>query len=145
MDRPYASLFDIVDDLEIDGVRSVTQLMRDIFAASNLIDKRGHFVPIVETRKMDGSGKETQWVDPLLTVTSITLDGTVLSASDYVLKPQNRMWEHGPYTSIELTDLGIWTNTEHNQVEIQGKWGLYDDTLALAATASQTNTATTLV
>lgn len=142
--RPYASVLDVIDDLEVDGVRSIDRLYRAIMAASNLIDKRGHFIPLSETRNMDGTGWPTLWIDPILEVTALTLNGVALDADDYVLLPRARMWEHGPYTSIELTNLGIWPNSQHDQIEISGKWGLYDDAIDLTVTASQSNSATTL-
>jgi hypothetical protein len=145
MSRPYASVLDVIDDLEIDGIKSHANLLRDIYAASMLIDRRGHFVPVTKTCQIDGTGTPTLWIDPLLDVTALTLDGVALGASDYVLLPQSRAWEHGPYTSIELVNLGIWPNQTHNEVSITGQWGLYNDTLDLGVTAAQNTNATSLV
>ena len=145
MERPYCSLLDVVDDLEIDGVRSLDKLTRFIEAASQVIDKRGQFVPLTETRRFDGTGSPTLWIDELLSVTRLTYNGVTLNPADYVLRPTRRHWPHGPYTSIELTNQGVWAKTVPNIVTIEGVWGLYSDTLDVGATATQdTNNTTTL-
>jgi hypothetical protein len=143
--RPYASLLDVLDDLELDGVKSHDKLWRFINAASQFIDKRGKFVPVTETRTYTGSGCVTQWIEPLLALASITLDGMLLMSDEYVLLPHNKHWEHGPYTSIELTRGGLWPDAFPSGVVIAGQWGLYSDRVALAATATQTADAETIV
>lgn len=143
--RPYASLLDVLDDLELDGVKSHAKLYRFINAASMVIDKRGKFVPVTETRTFDGSGRVTQEIDNLLALTSISLDGTVLAASAYVLLPHNKHWQHGPYNAIELTNRGLWPNARPSGVVIAGQWGLYADAIALSATATQAANALTLI
>jgi hypothetical protein len=53
-------------------------------------------VPITETRKFDGTDSITLWIDPLISITSLSLSGTPLNSTDYRLLPYNRHWDNGP-------------------------------------------------
>jgi hypothetical protein len=132
-DRLYCTLNEVIDDLELLGVKNEAKAFSFIRAASQYIDKRGWFVPTTASRTFDGSGTVRLWIDPLLSVTSITVNGTALTASEYVLYPRTKHWENGPYTSIELATGGRWT-TEHDSIVIAGRWGLYDATRTLPTT-----------
>jgi len=145
MDRLYCTLAELIDDLELMGVKSEAKALGFIRAASQWIDKRGWFIPTTASRSFDGSGCVRQWIDPLLSVTSLTVNSTALTASEYVLYPRTKHWENGPYTSLEKETGGAWTD-EENAFVIVGKWGMYDSTRSLTATvANQTDTATTIV
>jgi hypothetical protein len=132
-DRLYCTLNEVIDDLELLGVKNEAKAVSFIRAASQFIDKRGWFVPTTDTRRLDGSGMARLWVDPILSVTSISVNGLPLQSTEYTLYPRGRHWQNGPYTSIELASLGRW-NSLNNSIEIVGRWGLYDDTRTLPTT-----------
>ena len=142
--RPYCSLLDIIDDLETDGRKNIGQAMRFIRAASQVIDKRGKFVPVTATRTFTGRLESTLWIDPLLSVSAFTYAGAALDVNDYALLPHNRLWENGPHTSIELATLGIWADYPYGNVAITGQWGLYDGALDLGLSVTQDINATTM-
>lgn len=140
----YCTLDEALGDLGIPGVMDEAQAMAFVRAASRWIAKRGEFLPATETRRFDGSGKQTLWIDPLIELTSITVDGTALTAGEYVLYPRGRHWTNGPYTSIELENRARWTDLP-DSVVIAGRWGLWDSTKSSGATATQDiNTTDTL-
>jgi hypothetical protein len=122
--RLYCTLNQVIDDLDLLGVKNEEKALSFIRAASRFIDKRGRFIPVSETRRYDGSGKVRQWIDPLITLDTISHDGTTLTSSEYVLYPRTRHWDNGPYTSLELATGGRWTR-EEDAVVISGVWGLY--------------------
>jgi hypothetical protein len=132
-DRLYCTLNEVIDDLELLGVKNEAKAVSFIRAASQFIDKRGWFVPTTETRRFDGSGTARLWIDPILSVTSISVNGSALQTTEYTLYPRGRHWQNGPYTSIELASLGRW-NSLNNSIEIAGRWGLYDETRTLPTT-----------
>jgi hypothetical protein len=149
-DRLYCTVNEILGDLQINGVKDEAGLMQKIRAASDVIDRRGWFIPQTETRRFDGPNhRRSLLVDPLLAVTSITDDATALASTDYLLYPRNRHWPGGPYTRIEIdpdaSSLTAWTR-EQDIVAIAGRWGLYEETLSTGATvSSQTDSSTSLV
>lgn len=125
--RLYCTLNQVIDDLDLLGVKNEEKAVGFIRAASKFIDKRGRFLPVTETRRYDGSGKVRQWIDPLITLDTITHDGTTLAGTEYVLYPRTRHWDNGPYNSLELANGGRWTG-EEDAVVISGVWGLYYET-----------------
>jgi hypothetical protein len=142
----YCTLGEMCADLDVPGAKNEKQALRFIRSASQWLNQHGGmFLPVTETRRMNGSGHPTQWIDPIVEITSLRLDGAALSgASDYVLMPQSRLWEDGPYISIELVTRGIWPNVIPNEVEITGRWGVYDLHTPLSAYATQISEAETL-
>lgn len=149
----YCTLADVYSDLEINGVKDEIRLLDKIKAASDVIKRLGgRFLPSTEQKKFDGNGDRHQWIDELLAITAFTmLDGNTtytLTSADYLLHPANRWWANGPYTRLEVdldsTQIGQWAKGQQN-LQITGRWGLYEETAATGATASQTDSATTLV
>src|SRR3970040_325024 len=103
MDRLYCTLAELIDDLQLPGVRSEAALLARIQSASDWIDRNiGRFVPVTETRRLDGPGGLLLFIPPLTAVTSIDDDTTTLLTTDYLLYPRNRRWENGPYTRVEI-------------------------------------------
>lgn len=143
MNRPYCSLLDIFDDLEIDGTRFVDKPLRFIRAASQVIDRRGRFIAETESRTFDGYGQRTLWIDSLVELISLEVDGRTLSTDDYFLMPFNRHWTLGPYNSLELRDLSSWSSNRATVV-ITGRWSLYDDAIDLGTTVVQNATVSTV-
>jgi hypothetical protein len=147
MDRTYCTLAELYEDLQLDGVKSESRLMRHVRAASQFIEQTiGQFLPNYETKKITGDGTGTLMVPPLLSVTSVTVDGTALAASDYLTWPNGRHWADGPYSALEIptsgSTMGIWSEESEGNA-VAGLWGMYLRTLdldALATTADATST-----
>jgi hypothetical protein len=134
-----------------------TQIDEAIASASDDIDgwlnrhKHG-LAPRIATRyfpwpKRDYSPSWKLWLDEneLISVTTLTSGGTVITSGDYFLEPVN---SGPPYTHIEL-DLDSQasfsnTGTHQRAIEIIGTWGINDDQKAAgvleAAVADTTGT-----
>jgi hypothetical protein len=144
----YCTAKQVLAEIKLRGSTDLVDVMERIEAASMAIQNRDlagnyTFIPITEVRKF---GKRRGYEDrplvvgPLLSFTSLVNDGETIT--DYHLKPYNREWANGPYTTIETE--GAWANDD--DVVITGKWGLYEETVGLEPTATQTTSSeTTLV
>lgn len=139
MNRLYCTARELINDLELDGYKDEAGLVRTIEAASQYIERHiGQFTPSRETLKFNGDGKQELLTPPLLNVYSVTNDGSVLSASDYILTPNGRHWTNGPYSSLVIADdgsAGSWSS-EQEGVEIDGDWGLLDETVSTGLTVT---------
>jgi len=152
MSQIYCSVGDLLEDLDIDGVRnqSETRILDKIKFASRWIENNiGKFIPMSETRRYDGDGTKEMNVDPILAVTSIVDDLITLGSTEYLLYPRNRLWRNGPYVRIKIdpdaTSLYNWS-LEDDIIVITGKFGLYEESIVTGATvASQTDSSTSLV
>lgn len=125
--------------------RQVDRACRGAIASINSLCHRS-FVPTVATRKFDGSSVAGQVLrldrHNLVSATSITVDGTALTTSDYLLCPQSGP----PYTSIAIDDdsAAAWSSERQANV-IVGVW-MGDDLVtepagALAEALDDTETA----
>jgi len=108
----------------------------------------GLFMPVLDTRSFDGSGDLSLFLrDYLLSITTITHDGTTLSSSDYVKYPLNAHWENGPYTRLAVdpdsSNLSTW-KLERDVVSIVGSFGKYSETRATGETITLNNSQTDL-
>lgn len=141
MDRLYACVSEVLDDIGDDTKPHSDLLYRCIRSASSWIDRRaGWFIPTTETRRFDGDGTGRLRVDPLLAVTTLVDDATTLASTDYLLYPRGRHWENGPYTSIEIdpdSSHGFWSD-ERDAIAVTGRWGKYEETRALGVTVANT-------
>jgi hypothetical protein len=106
--------------------------MKHIRAASQFIDVRlGAFIPYVATISCDGSsGVHQKLPVPLLEVTGTIMNWTTaLNSSDFLLWPDDRMWQNGPYTKLVMAPLAphgtIWLGFPDG-VKVPGLWGLYE-------------------
>ncbi len=138
-DRLYCTLDELIDDLEIMGIKSwkESQALDKIKAVSDLIDEEiGQFIPITESRNLDGNGRLDLYVDPLLAITTLTIDGTSIASTQYVLYPLSRYWENGPYNRLtvdpDATQMSVWMR-EIDVITIAGRWGKYEKTEATGA------------
>jgi len=147
MNRMYCTVREVLDDLELNGVRSEASLYAHIQTASEWIDRNiGQFIPVTATRNFTGEGKIYLFIDPLLAITSIVDDGTTLAAADYILLPRNKHWEDGPYTYIETDPDGARSVfTANGLIAIAGKWGKYNLSKATGATLGAAITTTSAV
>lgn len=140
----YCTAKEIITDQGLKGFDEYTDLMGKIEAASDILcRKKGNFIPIFDMLYFGARvGREDKplEVKPLLNITSIKIND--VSITDYILRPINRHWSYGPYTSISRASW--WPHD--NEVEIAGPWGLYEMLESLGFSASQsTSTETTLV
>jgi len=155
MFRFYCTIDDLRPVAE-HGFKYVSDALDAIKQASIFLEGEyqldGNFIPITDTRSFDGDGSLDLYLrDPLLSITSITLDTTTLATSDYLLYPLNKCWQNGPYTRIHVdpdaSNLYEWTD-ERDIVSIVGTYGKFDNytdtgediTQAAAATATITVT-----
>lgn len=139
-DRLYCTLDEILDDLEKEGVKAwkEDQVIDKIRSASDFLDgKLGNFIPVTEQRWFDGNGEIDLFVGRLLAVTSLNVDGTAITSTQYVLYPRQPKWENGPYTRLTIdpdaTQLSVWTR-ERDVIDVTGRWGLYEESVTTGAT-----------
>lgn len=107
----------------------------------------GNYIPVTDTRSFDGDGTQDLYLrEPLLSITTITHDGTSLDAAQYILYPLNKTWENGPYTRINIdpdaTAITHWYN-ERDVVEIAGSWGKFSHYIDTGEDVTQANATTT--
>lgn len=135
--RLYCTLAELLTDLNRPGVRDEEAALNRIRAASDWIDRHiGRFIPVTESRSFDGRGTLHLWIDPLLAITSVTDDGSALAGTDYLPYPLEKHWPNGPYSRLTIdpdSPRSVWTN-EESAIEIAGRWGLYEEAVATAAT-----------
>ncbi len=147
----YCTVADLIADMQAPGADEIGLLQRIREASDYLQKEIGWFIPITQTLKFNGRGRDRLLVPALLSVSSIVNDGVTLATSDYILQPDGRFWGNGPYGELRVdpdaTNLNAWMDEEEG-VEIAGNWGLYDLSKATGATVQddpkQTSSQTTL-
>jgi hypothetical protein len=152
MERLYCTVDELLADLESEGVRnySMSRILDKVQSASAWIEKKiGQFIPTTETRTYDGSGENELYIGPLLSLTELQHDGTVISESELLFYPLDRLWKNGPYIRVAVdpdsTVLGTFLQ-KRAVLQISGQWGLYSATKSTGATvASQDDSSTSLV
>jgi len=117
-------------------------MMRHIKRASAYISRHlGHFIPVTEIRHYDGSGETHLFIDPVLGIDSLTLDGDAITSTQYVLYPREKHWSNGPYTRLSVdpdaTELSCWT-LERDVVALTGRHGLWEEYTSTGATVANT-------
>lgn len=119
----YCTVGELADDLRLPGEEAA--LLDRVKQASAFVrNELGDFIPVTEARTyVPDESREILKVDPLLAITSITVDGTALTTSDYRLLPTNRHWRNGPYTHIQRLD-AEWG--AEDEIVITGRWGMYE-------------------
>jgi hypothetical protein len=127
MKRLYCNIAEVIDDLSLAGCSSEAAMMKHIRAASRWIDDQaGEFLPATAAKTFLGMGFDRLFIPPLLSVSSITVDGVALGPGDYDLLPRNKHWEDGPYTCVQMASDGTRTRFEvDEEIVITGTWGLY--------------------
>jgi len=137
----YAQLFctvaDLVADKQSPGIDE-TRMFQAIREASDFLQKEiGWFIPVTLTRSFTGSGSKQLFVPPLLAISSIVNDDDTLTTADYILKPDDGFWPHGPYGQLavdpDATLLSTWF-CEKDGVVIAGRWGKYERSGTTGAT-----------
>lgn len=137
----FCTVADLIADKQAPGVDEA-RMVQAIREASEFLQKEiGWFVPVTQTHRMNGLGRDVLWIPPMLSITSIVNDGTTLTASDYILKPDNGFWPNGPYIRIlvdpDSTNLTTWVD-EEDGVELTGPTGLYSRSGSTGATVADT-------
>jgi hypothetical protein len=146
----FCTLAELDEDLNLLGSERESRVMPKILQASDFLQKNiGWFLPVQMTRLFNGHGAQRLYVPPLLGIDAISNDGTSLSGTDYVARPQKRYWPNGPYSWLDVGPdaslLGSWA-CEEDSVSITGQWGLYDlsKSLGITLTANQSDSATSV-
>lgn len=138
MTRPLCTVAEIIDDLKSRGDDGT--LLGRIEQASQFMERKfGNFIPLTETRTLDGRGTKALSVDPLISVTSLKEDDTALLPAAYLLyslKGNRPEWPNGPYTRILKENQSAWYRDQAN-IEIAGAWGMYSETEDLGFKATQ--------
>lgn len=71
-------------------------------------------------RKYDGDGGLSLFLDENVEVSKLTIDGTEISDSDYLLYPSNEL----PKTRIKLKDdVGLFFISGEQNIKVEAKWG----------------------
>ncbi len=135
----FCSVADLVEDQQSAGA-SEARWLESIKAASDFLQKEiGWFIPVTQTLKFDGNGRDTLYVSPLLRVNSIINDETTLTSADYLPHPDNRHWANGPYSWLTVAadsdNLSEWFD-EDGGVVLDGVWGFFDKTILTGATVA---------
>lgn len=146
MDQLYCTVRDLEDELG-DLQKSDEYLVGKIEEASQqILMRRGPFLPVTEVRKFahPGTGSCGELLVPaLLEVTTLTNDGTALvEGTDFVLWPNGRHWEDGPFSAIVLINGGAWSTLTEGVI-VTGKWGLYDGSVALGVSVTTADAVST--
>ena len=145
MDRIYCTLGELMVDLEWEGVKNEQAVLRYMRSASQFLEQRnGNWTPRAQTLKLAGrSGWTDLLVPPLLAVTTLTNDGVTLTeGTDFVLAPNGRHWESGPYSAITLINGGAWSEQTEGVI-VNGLWGLYDRAVSLGAEVTTSDAVST--
>ncbi len=149
--QTFCTVQDIIADSNSPGVDDARVFGAISEISEFLMKEIGWFYPVTLTHRFHGFGKEKLILPyPLLSITSITNDGTTLSASDYITKPDEGMWPYGPISHLivdpDAANLGAWVD-EEDGVVLVGDWGMYLRSASIGATVQdnpQTNAQTTL-
>lgn len=71
-------------------------------------------------RKYDGDGGLSLFLDESVAVSKLTIDSTVIGASDYLVYPANKL----PITRIKLKDgAGFYFTKGEQNIKVEAKWG----------------------
>lgn len=136
-DRLYCTLAEFLSDLGLPGVRDEEAALARVQAASDWIDRElGWFIPVSGARTFDGRGTQHLWIDPATAITSVTEGGDAVDSSYYYGFPHEKHWENGPYSRLSVADdinKSVWAEGLAN-VEVTGRWGLYDKSIATGTT-----------
>lgn len=141
----YATREDVKRALDFkETARADDRVDRALESASRSVEGLTHrrFYPEVATRYFDRPDRNRSatwrlWLDQheLVSVTTLTADGTVIASSDYFLEPVN---SGPPYNRVEidLDSTASFGGFGQRSIVIAGTWG-YDDETTPAATLAE--------
>lgn len=138
--QTFCTVDEIYEDAESRGAWSEARVLDKVLAASQFLAMRaGRFLPVIETRTM-GAPRISARIFlpfPMTSVTSIVNSGIELSSGDYILLPDGKHWDNGPYTMIEVdpdaSNLSAW-DMDPDGIAITGGVAKYDASELLSAT-----------
>jgi hypothetical protein len=134
----YCTEAEVIADLGLLGADS-TLYNRIQSASQYIVQNVGEFIPIWEARTVYGDTRQDNlWVDPLLSIDSMTVNDTAQSSDDWDYHPATKHWRNGPYTRL-YSEFIAWDETV-----ISGSWGLYNLSESTGLTVTQSDSATTL-
>ena len=137
----FCTVDEVLREADSRGVYSEKTVFDKVLAASRLLAmKTGRFLPVTETRTFGADRASSIRLFlrfPLISISSIVNDGVTLGSDDYVLQPNGRHWDNGPYSMLEVAanadNLSAWDD-DNDGIVIVGDVGLYDATELLSAT-----------
>jgi len=122
-DIPDSPLFDVTDDTYD------TVLGNMVTAASRLIDRYvggwdNYFYPTTDsqTRYFDGSGEEIQYIDPMVSLTSVAVSDSGRAVSDYTTWTNDSDFFVSPYNHASI-GMPIMSLVIDNDSGSKGTWG----------------------
>lgn len=136
--QTFCTIADLIADKDSPGADEA-YMFAAIKEVSDYLQKAcGWFIPVKLTRNFHGMGKDKLILPyPLLSITSVTNDGTALVSSDYIAKPEEGMWANGPLSHLivdpDAANLSEWVD-EEDGVVIVGLWGKFLRSLSTGAT-----------
>ncbi len=136
--QTYCTTSEIETDLDLPGAGDYDRLVQLIRAASGSLARRagGNFIPVTEAVTMAGEDSDKLYLDPLISLASITRNGAAITTADVVLHPRSKHWRHGPYSRL------VWDDNvfdDEDTIILTGQWGLYSDNRALGVTVATDN------
>lgn len=94
------------------------------------------FIPVTTTKEFDYQGSSQLILgDDLVSVSTLSKDGTAIAVSDFFLYPLNAADDNKPYTWIELlftSQLFDFSDTKQSAITIAGKFGYSEFTRTLS-------------
>lgn len=126
---PYVTAQELKDSISREDTAADTDIERAVEAASRAIEevtRRRTFWKSAgdETRKYTANSCQLVVVDDLVTLTTLTSDGTAVDTADLVVEPLNAEDDGRPHTRIEVPD-GL-LSTKRGKIEVTGIWGWPD-------------------
>lgn len=102
----------------------VPQVEEWIAMMEKFVEKETGRVFIADTtateKKYDGDGKLSLFLDENVAVSKLTIDSSVIAASDYLFYPASEL----PITRVKLKDdAGLFFTTGEQNIKVEAKWG----------------------
>jgi hypothetical protein len=154
----FCSVADLVADMQTPGGDEALLYQKCRDASDYLVKEIGEFIPITDTKHVDGNQKTKLPIPPFTTISSVVNYKTNVSiTTDYTTQPEFRKWPYGPFTWLEVVPNGkifywgtgflegSWFDTK--AIAISGHRGLYErsqDSGANVGAGNQDNVQVTL-
>lgn len=147
--QSFCTVDEIYEGSDSRGAWNEARVFEKVMAASQFLAMRaGRFLPVIETRTM-GAPRLSARIFlsfPVTSITSIVNSGVSLSGSDYILMPDGKHWDNGPYSMIEAapdaSNISAW-DVDADGISITGKFGKFDASELLSATLGAAISSTT--
>lgn len=130
----YATLAQLRTFLESGGVTMSVdddaKLISYLMMGSRLMDQiyKRRFYPLVETRTYDYQNSTAlTFDDDLLEVTTLAVEGTTITASEYLLYPLNKTPKGWLEMKDDSTEDLSYSDRAQGAITVLGMWGYHDD------------------